>query len=169
VEHQAIRRDGATLVMFALSAMALLAGVFSVGLGMRAITESKRNVQAAALAAPAAALAPPQAELRDFSVGLSTTKFAPGQQSLRVTNSSAQAHELLVFRSDLSPSAFPADADGNIVEDGAGITLVSDADNIDPGGAQDRTVDLTVPGTYVFLCNLPGHFKAGMFTTVTVG
>ena len=23
-------------------------------------------------------------------------------------------------------------------------------------------------GTYLFVCNLPGHFKAGMFTVVTV-
>ncbi len=49
-----------------------------------------------------------------------------------------------------------------------GITLVSDGDNIDPGGTQTRTVDLTQPGSYLFVCNIPGHFKAGMFSAVTV-
>jgi uncharacterized cupredoxin-like copper-binding protein len=69
----------------------------------------------------------------------------------------------------LDTSAYPVDAAGNIIEDGPGITLVSDGENIDPGGTQDRVIDLTIPGKYVFLCNLPGHFKAGMFTQVTVG
>ena len=38
-----------------------------------------------------------------------------------------------------------------------------------PTRAQVRTIDLSEPGTYVFLCNLPGHFKSGMYATVTVG
>lgn len=45
---------------------------------------------------------------------------------------------------------------------------VSDGDDIDPGKTQSRKVDLTRPGTYVLVCNLPGYFKAGMYTTVTV-
>jgi uncharacterized cupredoxin-like copper-binding protein len=44
----------------------------------------------------------------------------------------------------------------------------SDGDNIDPGRLQARTVDLTQPGTYVLLCNLPNHFKSGMYATITV-
>ena len=42
-------------------------------------------------------------------------------------------------------------------------TLFSDGENIDPSGSQARTVDLA-PGTYLFVCNIPGHFKNGMFT-----
>ena len=76
-------------------------------------------------------------------------------------------HELLVFKSDLDPSAYPTDAAGSIKEEGAGVTLVSDGENIDPAGSQVRIVDLT-PGTYLFVCNIPGHFKQGMFTVVTV-
>jgi len=76
-------------------------------------------------------------------------------------------HELLVFKSDRDPSAYPTDKAGNIKEEGAGVTLVSDGDNIDPAGSQTRSVDLA-PGKYLFVCNIPGHFKAGMFTVVTV-
>ena len=50
----------------------------------------------------------------------------------------------------------------------AGVTLLSDGDNIDPNGTQTRTVDLSQAGTYLFVCNIPGHFKAGMYTVVTV-
>ena len=76
-------------------------------------------------------------------------------------------HELLVFKSDLDPSAYPTDAAGDIKEKGAGVNLVSDGDNIDPAGSQTRSIDLA-PGMYLFVCNIPGHFKQGMFTVVTV-
>jgi uncharacterized cupredoxin-like copper-binding protein len=90
------------------------------------------------------------------------------QANFSITNIGAIQHELLVFKSDLHPSAYPVDNKGNIVEDGPGITLVSDGANLDPQTTQERTVDLTQPGTYLFVCNIPGHFKAGMFSVVTV-
>ncbi len=37
-----------------------------------------------------------------------------------------------------------------------------------PGRHSRETVDLTQPGTYLFVCNLPGHFKTGMYRVVTV-
>ena len=91
-----------------------------------------------------------------------------GQVNFSITNIGTIQHELLVFKSDLAPSAYPVDKNGHIIEDDPGITLVSDGDNIDPGKTQTRTVDLTQPGTYLFVCNIPGHFKAGMFSVVTV-
>src|SRR5205823_6405564 len=103
----------------------------------------------------------------EWSVGLPISMLA-GQVNFSITNIGTIQHELLVFKSDLPPSAFPVDKEGNIIEDGPGITLVSDGDNIDPGKTQTRTADLTQPGTYLFVCNIPGHFKAGMFSVVTV-
>ncbi|HEY4228204.1 MAG TPA: sulfocyanin-like copper-binding protein [Candidatus Limnocylindrales bacterium] len=103
----------------------------------------------------------------EWSVGVPTTIEA-GPVNLSITNIGKIPHELLVFKSDLAPSAFPLDSHGNIIEDGPGITLVSDGDNIDPGGTQSRQADLSRPGTYLFVCNIPGHFKAGMYTVVNV-
>jgi uncharacterized cupredoxin-like copper-binding protein len=166
LDRQAVSRDAWTLTMFAFSAAALLAGLFGVGLGVRAVSESERNIKTAA--APTAA-APPRVDLSEFKVGLAAATFAPGQHTVVIANSGTVAHELLVFRSDLAPSAYPVDAAGNIIEESPGITKVSDGDNIDPGRSQNRIIDLTTPGKYLFVCNLPGHFKAGMFTQVTVG
>ena len=45
---------------------------------------------------------------------------------------------------------------------------MSDGENIDSGGSQSRTVDLSTPGTYLFVCNIPGHFHQGMYSVVTV-
>ena len=117
---------------------------------------------------------PPSREQAYVAAGLSEwhvaapTTIKAGTINLETANFGTIQHELLVFKSDLPPSGFPIDKDGNIIEDGPGINLVSDGDNIDPGKTQTRTVDLSQPGTYLFACNIPGHFKAGMFSVVTV-
>jgi len=69
--------------------------------------------------------------------------------------------------SPLAANKYPVDAKGDIKEEGAGVDLLSDGENIDPSGSQVRAVDLA-PGTYLFVCNIPGHFKNGMFSVLTV-
>ena len=129
---------------------------------------------AAPTTSPAASAAPASAApMGDQTISLSEWKVVvastmkAGKANFMITNMGTMPHELLVFKSDLEPAAYPTDAAGNIKEEGAGVTLVSDGDNIDPAGTQARTIDLT-PGKYVFVCNIPGHFKQGMFTVVTV-
>ena len=107
------------------------------------------------------------AALSEWHVAVPDTIKA-GAVALEAANFGTIQHELLVFKSDLPPSGFPIDQNGNIIEGGPGINLVSDGDNLDPGTTQTRTVDLTQPGSYLFVCNIPGHFKAGMFSAVTV-
>lgn len=105
--------------------------------------------------------------LTEWKVAVPTTMKA-GPADFSITNSGTIEHELLVFKSDLDPSAYPKDSAGGIDEEGAGVSLISDGDNIAIGGSQPRTVDLSKPGKYLFVCNIPGHFQAGMFTVVTV-
>jgi Copper binding proteins, plastocyanin/azurin family len=114
----------------------------------------------------ASASSGPAVSLTEWKVAVSGT-IKSGKTDLKISDVGAAPHELLVFKSDLDPSAYPTDKAGDIVEDGPGIKLLSDGDNIDPGAAQTRTVDLA-PGKYLFVCNIPGHFKQGMFTVVTV-
>ncbi len=90
-----------------------------------------------------------------------------GKVDLTIANNGTVQHELLIFKSNRDPAAYPTDPAGNIKEEGAGVSLVSDGDNIDPGGSQTRAVDLT-PGKYLFVCNIPGHFTQGMYELVIV-
>ncbi len=106
--------------------------------------------------------------LTDFKVGTGSTHFTPATYQFSIANGGPSQHELLVFRTNLAPADFPKNSDGSINENGPGLNKISDGDNIDPGGLQARTIDLTQPGTYVFVCNLPGHYASGMYTTVTV-
>jgi uncharacterized cupredoxin-like copper-binding protein len=121
---------------------------------------------ASAAPASAATAIAPTVTLTEWSVVVAGTIKA-GKTQITSTNSGVIQHEMLIFKSDLAASAYPKDAKGDIKEEGKGITLVSDGENIDPAGSQVRQVDLT-PGTYLFVCNIPGHFKAGMSTVVTV-
>ena len=124
------------------------------------------STSAAANPSPSASVGPPAISLSEWKVGITGTITA-GKLDLAIANSGTVPHELLIFKSDRDPSAYPVDAAGDIKEEGAGVTLVSDGDNIDPAGTQTRSVDL-VPGKYLFVCNIPGHFKNGMFQVVTV-
>lgn len=127
-------------------------------------TTTPTSSPAGAAAAPASATS---------SVALSEMKvtmqagYAAGKHTFTVSNAGTVPHELLVFRSVLTPDRYPTEASGAIAEDGAGITKISDGDNLAKGQSQTRTVDLSQPGTYLFVCNLPGHFAAHMYTVVT--
>jgi len=134
-------------------------------------TAAPTPTPAASPSAPAAAPSATQASgatisLTEWKVTVAGA-ISAGKTVLTITNVGITAHELLVFKSNRDPSAYPTDAAGDIKEEGAGVDLVSDGDNIDPGGSQTRTIDLA-PGTYLFVCNIPSHFKQGMFTAVTV-
>ena len=105
----------------------------------------------------------PAGELR----GSVSVTIKAGKTKVTIKDVGVAAHEFLVFKSDRDPSAYPVDKAGNIEEEGVGVTLISDGENIDSGGTQTRTVNLA-PGKYLFVCNIAGHFRQGMFTAVTV-
>jgi len=130
----------------------------------------------AATASPVAAASPtatpiaiavkPTISLYEWKV-IAPATLKAGPTTFTISNFGTVPHELLIFKSPLAPDKYPTDAQGNIKEEGAGVDLLSDGDNIDPSGSQVRAVDLA-PGTYLFVCNIPGHFKSGMFSVVTV-
>ena len=163
VRLRPIRLDARPPFISGLATLTLLLSMIAIGCG-----SSARTGPVSALAASATpAESPGPVTLSEFKVQTAATTVAPGKVTFQISNAGRVQHELLVFRSDLPPSAYPL-KDGNIDEEGPGITKVSDGDNLDPGVTQTRTVDLSQPGTYLFVCNLPGHFKAGMYQAVTI-
>ena len=91
-----------------------------------------------------------------------------GQVNFKIVNGGTVEHELLVFKAEKGIADYPVDETGNINEEDVSIAKVSDGDNIAAGATQTRTIDLTKPGRYLFVCNLPAHFKQGMSKIVTV-
>ncbi len=97
-----------------------------------------------------------------------------GQVSFRVVNAGAWVHELAVL--PLAPGQDagqrPIGPD-NEVDESAALGLAArtcdtgEGDGIVPGGIGWATATLP-PGRYELICNLGGHYWAGMYTELTV-
>lgn len=83
-----------------------------------------------------------------------------------VNDSKEFVHEMLIvpLRSVYSPLPYNA-TDERVDEDATGS--LGEVSELDPGatGALRITVK---PGTYMLLCNVPGHYAMGMWTTIVV-
>src|SRR6516165_6069059 len=122
-----------------------------------------------ALAAPTTAPSSPGPLLvveHDFSLATNTSTVPAGSVAFNVTNQGPSSHELLAFRTDLPEDQLPLGPDGRIAEDA--LPKVLDTDTDLPAGTQRHLSESLAPGRYVLVCNLPGHYKLGMHTVITV-
>ena len=71
-----------------------------------------------------------------------------------------------IFQTDLAEDALPTNEDGDVDEEGEGVTLIDEIEDIEAGSTESLTVTLDA-GSYVFICNLPGHYAQGMHTSFT--
>ncbi len=105
--------------------------------------------------------------LQDFSVGMEETELQSGQVTFDVSNEAGQTHEFVVIRTDLPADQLPTNDEGDVDENGEGIEPVDEIEDIEAGSTRSLTVDLEA-GSYVAICNLPGHYRSGMHTSFTV-
>ena len=84
-----------------------------------------------------------------------------------VTNWSRNlVHEMLVVAVDNPDAQLPYDADDQrVIEEK--IKSLGETEEMQPGASKDLTLDLK-PGTYLLICNVAGHYAAGMWTVLTV-
>jgi uncharacterized cupredoxin-like copper-binding protein len=109
-----------------------------------------------------------------MSVQASRGSVPAGTVSLRVVNTGALTHELVVLplTGDARPGGRAVGPDGTVAETGS-LGEASDncgantGDGIAPGGASWTTVTLQ-PGRYELVCNVPGHYAAGMYAELDV-
>jgi uncharacterized cupredoxin-like copper-binding protein len=104
--------------------------------------------------------------LADFSVTPDPNSAPAGETTFDVTNDAEQTHEFVVFKTDLAEDQLPTDENGDIDESGEGVELVDEIEDIEGGSSESLTVNLDA-GSYVFICNLPGHYKQGMHASFT--
>jgi uncharacterized cupredoxin-like copper-binding protein len=108
----------------------------------------------------------------DMSKATMGVKVSPdivkaGVVSFRVTNTSTDTvHEMIVmYLADPSKPLPYIAADNKVDEDKAGDK--GEVSELDPGKSGELTVALK-PGKYLLICNVAGHFDAGMWTTFEV-
>ncbi len=159
---QLVRTTGRVLVVMALGIFVGACSSNDDSGSSATATVPTSTVSQAACESPAAATGTPvTATEKDFAISLDTSSAAAGSTSFTVSNDGPSEHEFVVFKTDLAPSDLPLDADGNVDEEGAGVTHVDEIEGIGTGCTSSLTVDLAA-GNYVLICNLPGHYQAGM-------
>lgn len=106
------------------------------------------------------------ANLTDTSIQLSAATAKAGDVTFHIKNTSAaETHEFVVIQTDLAADQFIPGADDRIDE--AKLTSMGEKGDIVVGQSVDLTLKLPA-GHYLFICNLPKHYQAGMHTAFTV-
>jgi len=115
--------------------------------------------------------------LQEFAVSADPASVPSGSVTFDVTNTGPDdVHEFVIIQTDLGATELPVDDDGAVLEDGEGMTVVDEIEDLAVDDTQTLTVDLDA-GTYVLICNilqeepdgtLEAHYAEGMRTGFTV-
>jgi uncharacterized cupredoxin-like copper-binding protein len=104
------------------------------------------------------------AEEKEFSIVLDKTTVPAGNVTFAVRNAGAIVHEFVVLDTDTPAGQLPQAGD-EVSEDA--LTVVDEIEDIEPSA--NPSLDLTLtPGHYAIICNVPGHYAAGMHADLTV-
>jgi len=99
-------------------------------------------------------------------LALEPEKLKPGQVTIQAENQSKTlVHEVIVVRAS-GAKELPFDAKQNRVVE-ARIRSLGEIADLAPGKSGKLTLNLTA-GTYLLICNQPGHYKDGMTAKVIV-
>jgi uncharacterized cupredoxin-like copper-binding protein len=103
----------------------------------------------------------------DYKITLEDTELPAGETTFDISNDAEQTHEFVIIKTDLAEGDLPTGDDGDVDEEGEGIEPVDEVEDIEQGATESLTVDLDA-GSYVAICNLPGHYRQGMHASFTV-
>jgi uncharacterized cupredoxin-like copper-binding protein len=103
----------------------------------------------------------------DYKITLEDTALPAGETTFDISNEAEQTHEFVIIKTDLAEGDLPTGDDGDVDEEGEGIEPVDEVEDIEQGATESLTVDLDA-GSYVAICNLPGHYRQGMHASFTV-
>ena len=103
----------------------------------------------------------------DYSITLDESSAPAGDVTFDITNDAEQTHEFVVFKTDLPEDQLPTNADGDVDEEGEGVTHIDEVEDITAGSTESLSVTLDA-GSYVVLCNMPGHYRQWMHASFTV-
>jgi uncharacterized cupredoxin-like copper-binding protein len=105
---------------------------------------------------------------RDFHISVARTSLVAGNYVFVDTNHGPSAHELVMWKTTDTFDRLPFGKDGRVDEASPDLESVLDSGTaLRPGETRVLSTTLTA-GHYILVCNLPGHFRAGMHVDITV-
>lgn len=111
--------------------------------------------------------------LSEFVVEADPGSASAGDVTFAVTNEGEETHEFVIVKTDLAEDALPTADDGSVDEEGAGVEVIDEIEDIGAGADGEVTANLEA-GAYVLLCNIveedddESHYAEGMHTAFTV-
>jgi len=112
--------------------------------------------------------------LQEWAVIPSASSVGAGEVTFEATNEGPDdVHEFVVFKTDLAPDQLPVDENGAVDEEGEGLELIDEIEDIPVRETQSVTVELE-SGNYVLICNIwdeeeqEAHYAEGMRVALTV-
>ncbi len=106
------------------------------------------------------------ATVKDFEISLGADQAQAGSVEFDIHNDGPSTHEFVVFKTDLDGDELPVEG-GEVNEDASELESMGEQEDIASGSDTTLSVDLQ-PGHYVIICNITGHYEAGMHTELTV-
>jgi uncharacterized cupredoxin-like copper-binding protein len=100
--------------------------------------------------------------VKEWTVFVGNVKAKAGDVNFTVKNDGTIAHEFLVVKTDFEGGEIPLGKDNRFDEEAEGLKVVDEIPEWKPGDTGKLTVKLD-PGKYQLLCNIAGHYKAGMW------
>jgi uncharacterized cupredoxin-like copper-binding protein len=104
--------------------------------------------------------------LQEWKVSVSPNTATAGEVKFTMSNNGTIGHEFLVVKTDILDGKIPLDGD-HFAEPSPGLEVIDEIGEFKPGTTELLVLTLE-PGNYQLVCNLPGHYAAGMHTTFVV-
>ena len=104
--------------------------------------------------------------VKEWEVVLETDTVQAGTVEFSIENQGTIQHEFLVVKTDVALGEIPVEGD-RFSEEQESILMIDEIPEYAAGTTEKLVVDLE-PGVYQLVCNIAGHYQAGMFTQLTV-
>ncbi len=98
----------------------------------------------------------------EWSVSVDAGSAMAGEVNFTIANEGSIGHEFLVVKTDIEVGKIPLDGD-HFPEPAEGLEVIDEIGEFPQGTTESLTLMLE-PGKYQLVCNLPGHYAAGMHT-----
>jgi hypothetical protein len=112
--------------------------------------------------------------LQEFAIAAAPASAPAGSVTFDVTNTGPDdVHEFVIIKTDLSPTELPTDETGAVLEEGEGMEVVDEIEDIPVDANETLTAELEA-GNYALICNIysedeqEAHYAEGMRIGFTV-
>ena len=104
--------------------------------------------------------------VQEWKIDVNSKSIASPDVLFSISNKGTMKHEFVVVKTVFADGKIPVTGD-HFKEDQVGVDFVDEISQFAAGTTAELSTTLSA-GTYQLVCNLPGHYQAGMHTAFTV-